>query len=77
VRDLIGTLKENKQLEDAMQGWSKLQVGTGKRLLALGEQMEKAFIWEQPDFAKIDENTAKNWWKESVTFPENFNYEGE
>ena len=42
---------------------------------ALGEQMESAFIWEQLDFANVDEETIKNWWKSSVTFPENFNYE--
>ena len=55
--------------------WSKLQVKTGKRLLALREQMEKALIWEQLDFANVDEETTKEWWKASVTFPESFNYE--
>jgi len=75
VKDLVNCMKENSGLEDALEQWSKLQLQTGKRLLALGEQMEKAYIWEQLDFAMVDEKTTKEWWKASVTFPENFNYE--
>lgn len=75
VKDLVNCLKENSDLEGALEKWSKLQIKTGKRLLVLGEQMEKAFIWEQLDFANVDEETTKEWWKASVTFPESFNYE--
>jgi 2-polyprenyl-6-methoxyphenol hydroxylase-like FAD-dependent oxidoreductase len=75
VKDLVNCLKENSNLKDALEQWSNLQLQTGKRLLALGEQMEKAYIWEQLDFAEVDEETTKNWWKASVTFPETFNYE--
>ena len=46
-----------------------------KRLLALGAQMEKAFIWEPLDFATADAATTSAWWKESVTFPEDFSYQ--
>ena len=75
VKDLIACLQENNTVEDALEQWSKKQLQTGKRLLALGEQMEKAYIWEQLDFATVDEETTKNWWKASVTFPKEFNYE--
>ena len=76
VKDLIKSMKENDSLENALEKWSKKQLLEGKRLLALGEQMEKAFIWEQLDFSKVDAKTAADWWKASVSFPENFNYEG-
>jgi hypothetical protein len=75
VKDLINCLKNNNNLEDALDQWSDMQLKTGKRLLALGAQMEKAYIWEQPDFATVNEETIKEWWKASVTFPENFNHE--
>jgi len=77
VKDLISCLKENSVMEDTLENWSNKQLQTGKKLLALGEQMEKAYIWEQLDFAKVDEETTQNWWKASVTFPEDFNYEKE
>ncbi|MFL1013413.1 FAD binding domain-containing protein [Flavisericum labens] len=74
VKDLVNCLKESSNLEGALEKWSKIQLQTGKRLLALGTQMENAYIWEQLDFATVDEETTKEWWKASVTFPENFNY---
>lgn len=75
VKDLITSLGEHDHLEDALHAWSDKQVTDGRRLLALGEQMEKAFIWEQPDFALAKEEDTAAWWKASVTFPENFSYE--
>ena len=75
VKDLVNCLKENSNLEDALNQWSNMQLQSGKRLLALSAQMEKAFIWEQLDFATVNEKTTKEWWKTSITFPETFNYE--
>ena len=75
VKDLVSCLKETRALDDALDQWSNMQLQSGKRLLALGAQMEKAFIWEQLDFATVDEETTKEWWKASVAFPESFNYE--
>lgn len=74
AKDLIDCLKSKNTIEKALKLWNEKQLKTGKNLLALGEQMEKAFIWEQLDFAKVDEETTKTWWKDSVSFPENFNY---
>jgi 2-polyprenyl-6-methoxyphenol hydroxylase-like FAD-dependent oxidoreductase len=75
VKDLLASIKDYKNIDKSLERWSDRQVYEGKRLLALGEQMEKAFIWEQPDFAKVDEDYAQAWWKASVSFPENFNYQ--
>ena len=75
VKDLIQYLKEDISIDEAIEKWSEDQLLTGKKLLALGEQMEKAFIWEQLDFATVDQSTTMEWWKASVTFPDSFNYE--
>ena len=75
VKDLLACLKKNNSIEEALDQWSNKQLQTGKRLLTLGEQMEKAFIWEQLDFANVNEETTSTWWKSSITFPDNFNYE--
>ena len=75
AKDLIHYINENSSLDEALEFWSQAQLKTGKKLLALGEQMEKAFIWEQLDFAKANEEDTKKWWKASITFPDNFNYE--
>lgn len=73
VMDLITHISEEDSLEMALQKWSDQQVLNGKRFLELGEQMEKAFIWNQLDFASVDEKTTEQWWKASIQFPENFN----
>lgn len=75
VKDLIAAMKDTKTLEEALLLWNKKQLQEGKQILALGDQMEKAFIWEQPDFANIDETSVTNWWKNAITFPEHFNHE--
>lgn len=75
VKDLIECLHKHKNLVDALKNWSNKQIESGRKLLALGEQMEKAFIWKQPDFAHINEEETAAWWKASVTFPDNFSYE--
>jgi 2-polyprenyl-6-methoxyphenol hydroxylase-like FAD-dependent oxidoreductase len=74
AKDLIECLRSENTLNKALEKWSDKQVMTGKRLLALGEQMESAFIWKQLDFANATEEDTKKWWNESVTFPENFSY---
>lgn len=75
VKDLISAFHEHENLEDALAHWSEKQIRSGKRLLAFGEQAEKAFIWDQPDFSRIDERSTLEWWKSSITFPEHFNYQ--
>jgi len=76
VRDLVTALATPGGIDEALVGWSVRQTANGKRILALGEQMERALIWEPLDFATADAATAAAWWKAAVTFPENFSHEG-
>jgi hypothetical protein len=36
--------------------------------------LERAYIWDAPDFSQMDAAQTDAWWKASVTFPEDFTY---
>ena len=75
AKDLLENLATHESINDALQQWGEKELLSAKRLLALGEQMEQAFIWKPLDFATADAETAAAWWKASVTFPEDFSYQ--
>jgi 2-polyprenyl-6-methoxyphenol hydroxylase-like FAD-dependent oxidoreductase len=75
VKDLLNVLNTHETIDGALKEWSDVQVQTGNRLLALGEQMEEAFIWNTLDISIADAETTSAWWKASVTFPEDFTHE--
>lgn len=75
VKDLIQHISGYADLDRALEAWSKKQVVEARKLLALGEQMEKAYIWDQPDFAQAGEEELAAWWRASVRFPDSFNYQ--
>lgn len=77
IKDLLEALSTYEAVESALQHWSKEQVRIGNRLLALGEQMEQAFIWNSLDLANADAATTATWWKSAVTFPEEFTYQAD
>lgn len=77
VRDLLQALNSHETLQAALQHWGKEQVRLGNRLLALGEQMEQAFIWNPLDLAAADAATTAAWWQQAVTFPEDFSFGGD
>lgn len=72
--DLAEALTRADTVDDALETWGSAQTETGRKLAALGRQMEKAFIWDAPDFGRMDGETASAWWKAAVTFPDNFTY---
>ena len=75
VNGLLEELQMGGGLEAALGRWSDEQVRLGERLLALGDQMEQAFIWDSIDLTDADNETVADWWKSAVTFPEDFTYE--
>jgi 2-polyprenyl-6-methoxyphenol hydroxylase-like FAD-dependent oxidoreductase len=77
VKDLLQALNEHGTVEEALQAWDKAQVRIGNRLLALGEQMEEAFVWNPLDLTTADAESTAAWWKAAVTFPEEFSYQAE
>jgi len=74
VTGLLAALERRGSVDDALAEWSAAQVATSDRLLALGEQMEQAFVWSPLDLTDADEATTEAWWKSAVTFPEEFTY---
>ena len=75
VRSLIDELRNCDTVSYALKRWDAMQLRIGRRLLALGEQMERAFIWQPLDFSSADAASTEAWWKASVTFPDDFSYE--
>jgi 2-polyprenyl-6-methoxyphenol hydroxylase-like FAD-dependent oxidoreductase len=75
AKELVSSLKQHHSVEDGIAKWSNKQTEGSKRILALGQQMEQAFIWDPLDFASADTEATHSWWESSVTFPENFTYE--
>ena len=76
--DLMDLLSANaNNVDEALRRWEADQINLGQRLVVLGEQMEQAFIWNPLDFSQADEMTTAAWWKDSVTFPEEFTYAAE
>ena len=71
------SLRANQDVDTALQAWDEKETITGKRLFVSGRQMEQAFIWSAPDFSQMDEEDTAAWFKEAVTFPEEFTYETE
>lgn len=74
--DLVTSLETHPSVDAALGAWSRLQTERGLRLAHLGDQMEDAFVWSAPDFATMSEADAWDWWKRSITFPEEFSYLG-
>lgn len=77
IKDLLQALQSYEALDEALQHWGAAQVNIGARLLAFGEQMEQALIWNPLDLTTADAAATEVWWKAAVTFPEEFSYEVE
>jgi 2-polyprenyl-6-methoxyphenol hydroxylase-like FAD-dependent oxidoreductase len=75
VRGLLRQLDTSGDLDPALRHWSDQQVRFGERLLALGDQMEEAFIWDPIDLRTASTEDVATWWKAAVTFPEGFSYQ--
>lgn len=72
--ELVKALGEPGLTVEVLERWSTEQAQRGSRLAALGEQMERAFVWDAPDFSTMAESEARVWWMESITFPDDFSY---
>jgi 2-polyprenyl-6-methoxyphenol hydroxylase-like FAD-dependent oxidoreductase len=77
VSRLLDELGQTDDVDAALARWSTNQVRLGKRLLALGDQMEQAFIWDSIDLAAASADEVAVWWKAAVSFPEEFTYQAE
>ncbi len=75
--DLARGLAEGRDLDHALEAWSRVQALTGRRLTTLGRQMEQAFVWEAPDFGEMGGEETGAWWRGAVTFPDEFSYVSE
>jgi 2-polyprenyl-6-methoxyphenol hydroxylase-like FAD-dependent oxidoreductase len=75
VKDLLDVLDRHDSVETALLQWDAVQVRLGRRLLALGTQMEQALIWNAPDLTHADASTTRTWWTNAVEFPDDLIFE--
>jgi len=75
VQGLLEAFEHHDDLVAALQEWDSVQVRLADRLLALGDQMEQAFIWDSLDLATADAESTEVWWHAAVQFPDDFTYE--
>ena len=68
--DLAKVLAEKDDVDQGLEEWSAEETATGKRLTVLGKQLEKALIWNVPDFALMDEPKMRDWWENAAKMPE-------
>lgn len=54
--------------------WSRRQTAVARRMLALGNQMEDAFIWNTIDLAGATAEKCRAWWNRLITIPGEFSY---
>lgn len=69
VGALIDALERHHDLDLALEAWDASQVRLADGLLALGDQLEDAMIWNTPDLATADAASTKAWWSAAVAYP--------
>ncbi|MGE0124105.1 MAG: hypothetical protein AB7U25_14320 [Vicinamibacterales bacterium] len=72
--ELASALREPDSIGELLRRSSKEQAAGGNRVTELGVQMERAFVWEAPDFSTMTEPAARAWWTTSIRFPEGFSH---
>ncbi len=75
VQSMIGVFERHDDPVSALEEWDEEQVRLADGLLALGDQMEQAFIWDSLDLSTADAATTEAWWHGAVQFPDDFTYE--
>jgi 2-polyprenyl-6-methoxyphenol hydroxylase-like FAD-dependent oxidoreductase len=75
TQSLLEVLDRHDDPVAALEEWDADQVRLADRLLALGDQMEQAFIWDSLDLTTADAESTEAWWRSAVQFPDDFTYE--
>jgi len=74
ARDLAHAISENSDLEAALEDWSVEQTRIANSILAMGLDMEKAFIWNTIDLAKADPQECERWFDRSINIAKEYSY---
>ena len=72
--DLVDALARHADVPTAVAAWSERQTAVARRMLALGNQMEDAFIWNTIDLAGATAEECRAWWNRLITIPGEFSY---
>ena len=72
--DLAASLREHDDVDVALARWSDAETATAQRLGALSDELERAYLWDVPDFAQLTREEAGAWWAASVSHPSGFRF---
>ena len=71
---LVDALTAEAPLERALDAWSRVQVAQAQSLLAMGYDMEDAFIWNTIDLATASSEDCAAWFDRSIRIAPEFSY---
>ena len=74
ARDLALGLEEDSPLPDVLAKWSDTQTRIANSMLAMGYDMENAFIWNTIDLGVESPEACAAWFEQSVNVAKEFSY---
>lgn len=74
AHDLAAALTGAVPLDAALAAWSAQQTQVARSMLAMGLDMENAFIWNTIDLATETPEACAAWFDRSITIAEEFSY---
>lgn len=74
--DLAESLRTHDDVDVALARWSDRETATAQRLGDLADELERAYLWQVPDFARLTKQEARSWWSASVSQPDGFGFFG-
>jgi 2-polyprenyl-6-methoxyphenol hydroxylase-like FAD-dependent oxidoreductase len=72
--ELTEALGRDTPLDEALSAWSTRQTRVAKSMLAMGLDMENAFIWDTIDLATETPEACAAWFDRSITIAKEFSY---
>jgi len=64
--ELAATLQAERGFDAALAAWDAVQTEIGQHYTTMSVQVERALIWETPDFSMLDAATAAEWYYRTV-----------
>jgi len=72
--DLVQAIDRDVPLPVALEDWSTQQTRVAQSMLAMGLDMEQAFIWNTIDLATESPEAVADWFDRSIRIAEEFSY---
>lgn len=74
ARELAAAITGTTDLNAALETWSQQQTKVAHSMLAMGMDMEKAFIWDTIDLATTEPEECARWFDRSINIAKEYSY---